>query len=41
MAKAIREIGLKLLAALNRLLAGGPRAGWKRSGRDPQDLLGK
>ena len=41
MARAIRQIGLSLLAALNRLLNGRPAAGWRRSTRRADDLTGK
>ncbi|HWA85404.1 MAG TPA: hypothetical protein VG710_04215 [Opitutus sp.] len=41
MAQAIRVLGLKLLAWLNRLLAGPRRTGWQRSTRPADDLSGK
>jgi hypothetical protein len=41
MARAIRQIGLTLLGALNRLLNGRPTAGWRRSTRRAEDLASK
>ena len=41
MAKAIREIGIKLIGWINRALAPKPSAGWQRSSRRADDLLSK
>lgn len=41
MARAIRQIGLTLLTALNRLFSRPPAAGWRRSPRRADDLRGK
>jgi hypothetical protein len=35
MAKAIRQLGLKIVVALLRILERPPTAGWKRSRRPP------
>lgn len=40
MAQAIRQVGLRLVAALARLLTPSARAGWRRS-RRPATLKGR
>jgi hypothetical protein len=41
MARAIRQIGLTLLSAFNRLFGPKPGPGWRRSLRCATDLRGK
>jgi len=41
MARAIRQIGLSLLTALNRLFTRPPGPGWRRSTRRADELHGK
>jgi len=41
MARAIRQIGLRLLVALLRAFTPAAPAGWRRSSRPPGDLAGR